>query len=123
MKKWHLGDKDFWVAKNYLNKKINEFAYLEHLDIDTKFKAKDEFKENTANAKKLQEWIDKYLKKEQIDKLRVKLRVEKSRSKKDLQNITIDGEVRARLAKYADSYNVTLSAAIGMLLDIAEKQS
>ena len=123
MKKWHLGDKDFWVAKNYLSKKINEFAYLEHLDIDTKFKAKEELNENITNAKKLQEWIDKYLEKEQINKLRVKLRVEKSRAKKDLQNITIDGEVRARLASYANRYYVTLSEAINMLLDIAEKQS
>ena len=107
MKKWHLEDRDFWIAKNYLNRKIDEFIYLEHLDIDTKFKAKEELRENITNAKKLQEWIDKYLEKEQIDKLRVKLRVDKSRAKKYLQNITIDGEVRARLAKYANSYNVT----------------
>jgi len=121
MRKWKLKKDDFLKAKKYLNKKIEEFAYLEHLNYDTKYKAKDELRK-VDNATMLQEWIEKYLEKEQIQKLRTSLRVEKSRSGKHLQTITLNADTRARLANYAKRNNVTLSNAIDMLLEIADNE-
>jgi len=123
MRKWELKSEDFWTAKRYLERKLEGFkgmVYLEHLGYDGRQKAIEELKENTHNATMLQEWIEKYLEKEQIQKLRTFLRVEKSRSGKDLQTITLKGDTRARLARFAKRNNVTLSEAIDMLMDKIE---
>lgn len=120
MRKWKLKSEDFWMAKRYLERRLSSSTYLEHLSLD---KAIQDFRESARNATMLQEWIEKYLQKEQIEKLRVFLRVEKSRRKKSLQTITIESATRARLADYANSHNVTLSEAIDILLDNAESSS
>ena len=116
MRKWELKSEDFWNAKRYITRQLDKDAYYLELDFAIKKQAIDEFKSNTRNAKMLQEWIEKYLTDEQIRKLRTYLRVEKSRSGRRLQTITIEEDVRERLAEFAKSYNVTLSEAIDMLL-------
>ena len=116
MRKWELKSDDFWNAKRYITRQIDKDAHYLDLDFTTKEQVIDEFKSNTRNAKMLQEWIEKYLNDEQIRKLRTYLRVEKSRSGRRLQTITIEEDVRERLAEFAKSYNVTLSEAIDMLL-------
>ncbi len=117
MRKWELKSEDFWNAKRYIARQLNkDLHYLLELDFRAREQAIYEFQNNTRNAKMLQEWIEKYLFNDQIKKLRTFLRVEKSRSKRRLQNITIDEDVRERLSNFANRYNVTLSEAIGMLL-------
>ncbi|WP_187648740.1 hypothetical protein [Nitrosophilus labii] len=123
MRKWKLKEEDFGKAKKYLKRKVQEeLTFLMHLEYKVKYKAEKEL-QNIDNATMLQEWIEKYLEKEQIQKLRTFLRVEKSRSGKDLQTITLKGDTRARLANYAKRNNVTLSEAIDMLLDKVENQN
>ncbi len=116
MRKWELKSEDFWNAKRYIARQLDKDSHYLDLDFTTREQAIYEFKSSTRNAKTLQEWIEKYLTDEQIRKLRTYLRVEKSRSGRRLQNITIDEDVRERLAEFAKSYNVTLSEAIDMLL-------
>ncbi len=108
---WKLNE--FWKAKEYLDKKIKtDLYYLEHIeDWSEQENAKEQLKKAT-NATMLQEWIEKYLDKEKINKLRVYLRVEKSRANKELKNITITQEAHNKLADFAKRYNVTLSEAI-----------
>ena len=116
MRKWELKSEDFWNAKRYIARQLDKDSHYLELEFAVREQAIDEFKNNTRNAKTLQEWIEKYLTDEQIRKLRTYLRVEKSRSGRRLQNITIDEDVRERLAEFAKSYNVTLSEAIDLLL-------
>ena len=116
MKKWELKSEDFWNAKRYITRQLDkDLRYLE-LDFAARNQAIDEFNNNTRNARMLQEWMEKYLTNDQIRKLRTFLRVEKSRSKRRLQTITIEEDVRKRLAEFAKSYSVTLSEAIDLLL-------
>ncbi len=116
MRKWELKSDDFWNAKRYITRQLDKDAHYLDLDFTTREQAIDEFKSSTRNAKMLQEWIEKYLNDEQTRKLRTYLRVEKSRSGRRLQTITIEEDVRKRLAEFAKSYNVTLSEAIDLLL-------
>lgn len=116
MRKWELKSEDFWNAKRYIARQLDKDSHYLEQEFAVREQAIDEFKNNTRNAKMLQEWIEKYLNDEQTRKLRTYLRVEKSRSGRRLQNITIDEDVRERLAEFAKSYNVTLSEAIDLLL-------
>ena len=122
MKKWELKSEDFWNAKNYISRKLEKkpygvVTYLQHIeDWEQREKAIKEFTSNTRNARALQEWIEKYLTDEQIRKLRIFVRVERSRRGKRLQNITITEDVREKLANFANRYNVTLSEAVDLLL-------
>ena len=112
---WEFRDKEeFWLAQLYLHRKFkSDLHYLEHREAE---KARNEFFA-AKHPEALTAWIHQWLLPEQIKRLRTYLRVERSRSKKHRQNITIDGEVRARLADYAKRNNVTLSEAIAKLLD------
>ena len=116
MRKWELKSEDFWNAKRYIARQLDKDSHYLEQEFAVREQAIDEFKNNTRNAKMLQEWIEKYLNDEQTRKLRTYLRVEKSRSGRRLQTITIDEDVRKRLAEFAKSYNVTLSEAIDLLL-------
>ena len=117
MRKWELNSDDFWNTKRYITRQLDKDSHYLELEFAVKEQAIDEFKNNTRNARTLQEWIEKYLTDEQTRKLRTYLRVEKSRSRRRLQTITIEEDVRKRLAEFAKSYNVTLSEAIDMLLE------
>lgn len=126
-RKWSLSDKnDYRTAVDYISRKLkNDIWFLEHhWDIELQEKGQREF---YALAKKfapdeMLQWIEKWLLPDQIKRLRTYLRVERSRSKKSQQNITIDSAVRSRLADYAKRNNVTLSGAIEKLLDTVDRQ-
>ena len=120
MKKWKLVG--LHNAKSYIERKINnDKSFFWHLEYKTIDEAKKSFLE-CDTAQKLQDWIETYLQPDQIKKLRTYLRVEKSRSSKSLQNITLKADTRERLADYAKCYNLTLSEAIDKLLDECDKR-
>jgi len=120
-KRWKIRPEELYVAKNYLRNKLQtDYSYLIDFSFTEQEKAKSEF--NAVNdVTLLQEWIERYLTKEQINKLRTKLRVERSRGDKALQNITIKYVTRKRLADFAKKHGLTLSEAIDKLIDAYEK--
>jgi len=128
-RKWELKEKDAGIAYLYIMRNIKDYKMFEHRDNDIYFEAQREFEkikdigpENDNFFSALKNWIEKYLDEIQIKKLRTKIRVEKSRWKKDLKQITIDSYTHHRLSQYAKRYNITLSKAIEKLLDLAEEQ-
>ncbi len=114
-KAWKLDE--FWEATVYLERQIKkDNGYLEHIENwEDEEEAKKELFKKVQNVTMLQEWINKYLTDEKIKKLRVYLRVQKSRAKKEQKNITITPEAHYKLSEYAKRYNVTLSEAINKL--------
>ena len=119
-RKWEL--KGLHTAKKYIkNKIVTDIAYFFHLESDKQEEAIKEL-ELCDTAPKMQKWVEKYLLPDQIRNLRTYLRVEKSRSRRLLQNITLKAETRERLANYAKCYNITLSEAIDKLLDECDKK-
>lgn len=125
-RKWSLSDKnDYRTAVDYIRRKFKtDLGYMEHWGYQEQEQARRDFFEI---AKKyapddLAQWINDWLLPDQVKRLRTYLRVERSRSKKSQQNITIDADVRSRLADFAKRNNVTLSAAIEKLLDAMDRQ-
>ena len=128
-KKWELKEKDVGIAYLYILRNIKSYKMFEHRDNDVYFEAQREFEkikdlgpEDDNFFPTLKNWIEKYLDEIQIKRLRTKIRVERTRWKKDLKQITIDSYAHHRLAEYAKRYNVTLTGAIEKLLDLAEEQ-
>ena len=135
-KKWELKEEDAGIAYIYIMRNLRNYKMFDHREDNIKFKAEEAFKDvievfnnsfNKDTEKKrfyrlLKEWIKEYLDDIQIKRLRTKIRVEKSRWKKNLKQITIDDKVHFRLSEYAKSYNITLSEAIDRLLDLLESE-
>jgi len=128
-KKWELKKEDAGIAYIYIMRNIKDYKMFEHRESKIAFEAKEQFeliKEAFTKQDNfyelLKEWIEKYFDEIQVKRLRTKIRVERSRWKKDLKQITMDSYVHYRLSEYAKRYNVTLSKAIEKLLDLAEKQ-
>ena len=128
MKKWELQKDDIYIAFSYIFNKIKNNSLFELKDINFELEALKEFepvkKELTIDKDNfyllLKNWIEKYLDDEQINKLRIKIRVEKSRRGKDKKQITLKGDTHYRLAEFAKRYNITLSEAIDKLLKLAQ---
>ncbi len=65
----------------------------------------------------LNEWIREYLSEEQLGKLRVAMRVGKSRNRHKRTQVTLDKEVHERLSKQAKALGLNLSQTVSLLLD------
>jgi len=65
----------------------------------------------------LTEWIYTYLDEAQLKKLRVAMRVGKSRNRHKRTQVTLDKEVHARLAEQAKALGLNLSQTVSLLLD------
>ena len=129
-RKWELKEEDAGIAYIYIMRNLKNYKMYDHREDRIKFEAEETF-ENVKRAfsedkedfyKLLKEWIKKYLDEIQVKRLRTKIRVERSRWRKNLKQVTIDSSVHYRLSEYAKSYNITLSEAIEKLLDLAEEQ-
>ena len=125
MRKWKIRDKEYWEAYRYIERKIkNDYLnFFDHMDYETKTKALQEFESIaiTEDLEKLQEWVETYMSKEQIERLKTKLKVERSRKKRELKNITLNADTERKLSMFANRYNVTLSEAVEMLLKMVEE--
>ena len=65
----------------------------------------------------LNEWISTYLGAEQLKKLRVAMRVGKSRNRHKRTQVTLDKEVHERLSAQAKALGLNLSQTVSLLLD------
>jgi len=133
--KWQLKEEDAGIAYLYILRNLKNYKMFDHREDKIKFEAerafedivkafnrtfdKDEDKEKFYRL--LKKWIKEYLDEVQIKRLRTKIRVERTRWRKNLKQITIDEKVHYRLSEYAKSYNVTLSEAIEKMLDVIEE--
>ena len=66
---------------------------------------------------RLNAWISDYLDDTQLKKLRVAMRVGKSRNRHKRTQVTLDKEVHERLSAYAKSLGLNLSQTVNLLLD------
>jgi len=138
-RKWQLRKEDAGIAYIYIMRNLKNYKMFEHREDERiKFEAEEAFKDVIEAFNKsfsndnidiykekfyisLKKWIKKYLDEIQIKRLRTKIRVERTRWKKNTKQLTIDDKVHFKLSEYAKSYNITLSKAIEKLLDTVEK--
>ena len=122
--RWRIRDKEeYTIALAYLrrsfdkspsfwrdatNKKHAREA-LQHFD--------DTLPVDESVFERLNEWIREYLSDEQLGKLRVAMRVEKSRNRHKRTQVTLDKEVHERLSAQAKALGLNLSQAVSLLLD------
>ena len=66
---------------------------------------------------RLNEWIREHLSEEQLGKLRVAMRVGKSRNRHKRTQVTLDKEVHERLSNQAKALGLNLSQTVSLLLD------
>jgi len=66
---------------------------------------------------RLNKWIRAYLSEEQLGKLRVAMRVGKSRNRHKRTQVTLDKEVHGRLSAQAKALDLNLSQTVSLLLD------
>ena len=66
---------------------------------------------------RLNDWIREYLSDEQLGKLRVAMRVGKSRNRHKRTQVTLDKEVHERLSSQAKALRLNLSQTVSLLLD------
>ena len=130
-RKWTLKKDDADIAYIYIMRNLNNYKFFDHREDGIHFQAEKAF-EDVKKAysqdkenffRQLKEWIEKYLDEIQIKRLRIKIRVEKSRWRNERKQMTIDDRTYYRLSEYAKCYDLTLSQAIEKLLNIAEEQN
>ena len=66
---------------------------------------------------RLNEWIREYLSEEQLGKLRVAMRVGKSRNRHKRTQVTLDKAVHERLSTQAKALGLNLSQTVSLLLN------
>ena len=66
---------------------------------------------------RLNAWISEYLDEEQLKKLRIAMRVGKSRNRHKRTQVTLDKEVHERLSAQAKALGLNLSQTVSLLLD------
>ena len=120
-KKWELKKEDLEIAYPYLSRALKNYKIYKFRDNVYK-KARDDFNklstiDDDACLSAFKKWIDDYLDETQLKKLRVKLRVEKSRLNNERTQMTIDSIVYSKLFQYSKSNNLTLSKSIEKLLN------
>ena len=70
----------------------------------------------------LNKWISGYLNDAQLKKLRVAMRVGKSRNRHKRTQVTLDKEVHMRLSAQAKALGLNLSQTVSLLLDQFQKK-
>ena len=96
----------FW--RNSVNKEQAR-KVLQHFD--------DTLPVDESIFERLNEWIREYLSEEQLGKLRVAMRVGKSRNRHKRTQVTLDKEVHERLSNEAKALGLNLSQTVSLLLD------
>jgi len=70
-----------------------------------------------SHLEALNTWISTYLNADQLGKMRVAMRVEKSRNRHKRTQVTLDKEVHERLSAHAKALGLNLSQTVSLLLD------
>jgi len=129
--KWRIRDEEeFVIALNYLQRSfVKSPSFWEgSRKKDKAQKALQPFDDTLPIDEiyfdKLNSWIDEYLNDNQLKKLRVVMRVGKSRNRHKRTQVTLDKEVHQGLSAQAKELGLNLSQMVNLLLDkFQEKES
>ena len=129
--KWRIRDEEeFVIALNYLQRSFvkSPSFWKGSSKKDKAQKALQPFDDTLPIDEiyfdKLNSWIDEYLNTNQLKKLRVAMRVGKSRNRHKRTQVTLDKEVHQRLSAQAKELGLNLSQMVNLLLDkFQEKES
>ena len=122
--RWRIRDEEeYTIALAYLRRSFEKSPSFWH-DSTNKDKARkalqhfdDTLPVDESVLERLNEWIREYLSEEQLGKLRVAMRVGKSRNRHKRTQITLDKEVHERLSAQAKSLGLNLSQTVSLLFD------
>ena len=122
--KWRIRDEEeFVIALTYLQRSfVKSPSFWEGSSKkDKALKALQPFDDtlpiDEIYFNKLNNWIDEYLNENQLKKLRVAMRVGKSRNRHKRTQVTLDKEVHQRLSAQAKELGLNLSQMVNLLLD------
>ena len=122
--RWRIRDEEeYTIALAYLRRSFEKSPSFWHdaANKDKARKALQHFDEtlpvDESAFERLNEWIREYLSEEQLGKLRVAMRVGKSRNRHKRTQVTLDKEVHERLSAQAKALGLNLSQTVNLLLD------
>ncbi len=122
--RWRIRDEEeYTIALAYLRRSFEKSPSFWR-DAANKDKARKALKHfddtlpvDESVFERLNEWIREYLSEEQLGKLRVAMRVGKSRNRHKRTQVTLDKEVHERLSAQAKALGLNLSQTVSLLLD------
>ena len=122
--KWRIRDEEEYdIALAYLRRSFDKSPSFWR-DTDNKDQARralqqfdDTLSIDEKYFERLNAWISEYLDEEQLKKLRVAMRVGKSRNRHKRTQVTLDKEVHERLSAQAKALGLNLSQTVSLLLD------
>ena len=122
--RWRIRDEEeYTIALAYLRRSFDKSPSFWR-DSTNKDKARkalqyfvDTLPVDESMFDRLNEWIREYLSEEQLGKLRVAMRVGKSRNRHKRTQVTLDKAVHERLSNQAKALGLNLSQTVSLLLD------
>ena len=122
--RWRIRDEEeYTIALAYLRRSFDKSPsfWRDTVNKEKARKALQHFDDalpvDESVFERLNEWIREYLSEEQLGKLRVAMRVGKSRNRHKRTQVTLDKEVHERLSAQAKSLGLNLSQTVSLLLD------
>ncbi len=122
--RWRIRDEEeYTIALAYLRRSFDKSPsfWRDSISKEQAYKALQHFDDtlpvDEPVFERLNEWIREYLSEEQLGKLRVAMRVGKSRNRHKRTQVTLDKEVHERLSAQAKALGLNLSQTVGLLLD------
>ncbi len=122
--RWRIRDEEeYTIALAYLRRSFDKSPsfWRESVNKDKAREALQHFDEtlpvDASVFERLNEWIRENLSEEQLGKLRVAMRVGKSRNRHKRTQVTLDKEVHERLSAQAKALGLNLSQTVNLLLD------
>jgi len=122
--RWRIRDEEeYTIALAYLHRSFDKSPsfWRDAANKDQAREALQHFDEtlpvDESLFDQLNKWISDYLNDAQLKKLRVAMRVGKSRNRHKRTQITLDKEVHERLSAQAKALGLNLSQTVSLLLD------
>ena len=122
--RWRIRDEEeYTIALAYLRRSFEKSPsfWRDAANTDKAHETLQDFDEtlpvDASVFEQLNEWIREYLSEEQLGKLRVAMRVGKSRNRHKRTQVTLDKEVHERLSAQAKALGLNLSQTVNLLLD------
>jgi len=122
--RWRIRDEEeYTIALAYLRRSFEKSPsfWRDYANKNQARKALETFDDtlpvDESRFDALTEWIYTHLDEAQLKKLRVAMRVGKSRNRHKRTQVTLDKEVHARLAEQAKALGLNLSQTVSLLLD------
>lgn len=121
---WRIRDEEeYTIALAYLRRSFEKSpSFWRNIPgRDQAYEALQHFDEtipvDESFIEELNKWISSYLDEEQLKKLRVAMRVGKSRNRHKRTQVTLDKTVHERLSAQAKALGLNLSQTVSLLLD------